>query len=93
MKSLWMSKACIKNTASSMNWIFVCVEGWDLSKKVLWVSVGQLAENLQAVKVCGQKKKILPLCMLQSDATVPGWVAEFLPTDTHSTSLERSHPP
>ena len=30
--------------------------GLDLSKEVLWVSVGQRAADLQAVKVGGQKK-------------------------------------
>ena len=30
--------------------------GLDLSKEVLWVSVGQRAAELQAVKVGGQKK-------------------------------------
>ena len=35
-------------------------EGFDLSKEVLWVSVGQRAAELPAVKVRGQKK-ILPL--------------------------------
>ena len=34
--------------------------GLDLSKEVLWVSVGQRAAVLQAVKVGGQKK-ILPI--------------------------------
>ena len=34
----------------------------DLSKVVLWVSVGQLAAKLQAVKV-GGVKKILPRSM------------------------------
>ena len=34
--------------------------GMGLSKEVLWVSVGQLASKLQAVKV-GGLKKIVPL--------------------------------
>ena len=34
--------------------------GLDLSKEVLWVSVGQRAAELQAVKVGGQQK-ILPV--------------------------------
>ena len=38
----------------------VCFKrGLDLSKEILWVSVGQLAANLQTVKV-GGLKKILP---------------------------------
>ena len=36
--------------------------GLDLSKEALWVSVGQLAAKLQAVKV-GGVKKILPRSM------------------------------
>ena len=38
------------------------LRGLDLSKEVLWVSVGQLAAKLQAVKV-GGVKKILPRSM------------------------------
>ena len=40
------------------NWINK--EGLDLSKMVLWVSVGQRAAELRAVKVGGQKN-ILPI--------------------------------
>ena len=43
-----------------MNWNYACEGGWDLSKDVLWVFVGQLAAKLQAVKV-GGLEKILPL--------------------------------
>ena len=35
--------------------------GLDLSKEVLWVSFGQRAADLRAVKVGGQKR-ILPIC-------------------------------
>ena len=41
--------------------LVVCFKGsLDLSKEVLWASVGQRAAVLQAVKV-GRKKKILPI--------------------------------
>ena len=36
----------------------VIKEGLDLSKEVLWVSVGQRAAELRAVKVGGEKKII-----------------------------------
>ena len=39
--------------------------GLDLSKEVLWVSVGQRVAELQAVKVGGQKK-ILPTCLARA---------------------------
>ena len=53
MRSLWQSITCIKNPFSPFNLDWVCWRGWDLFKEVLWVSVGQLAANLQAVKVGG----------------------------------------
>ena len=56
MRTLWLSITCIKNPFSPLNWTWVCLGGWDLSKEVLWVSVGQLASKLQAVKVGGLKK-------------------------------------
>ena len=49
MRSLWQSITCIKNPTSPLNWIWVCKGGWDLSKEVLRVFVGQLASRLQAV--------------------------------------------
>ena len=54
-----MRKTYIKNLASPLILIFVCLGGLDLSKEVLWVYVRQLAAKLQAVKV-GGLKKILP---------------------------------
>ena len=50
----------IKSAARVLNRDCVNQEGLDLSKNVLWVSVGQGAADLQAVKVGGQKK-ILPI--------------------------------
>ena len=50
----------IKSTARVFNRNCVNKGGLDLSKNVLWVSVGQGAADLRAVKVGGQKK-ILPI--------------------------------
>ena len=49
----------IKSAARVLNRKFVNKGGLDLSKNVLWVSVGQVAVDLQAVKF-GVQKKILP---------------------------------
>ena len=46
----------IKSAARVLNRDCVNKRGLDLSKNVLWVSVGQGAADLQAVKVGGQKK-------------------------------------
>ena len=46
----------IKSTARILNRVFVNKGGLDLSKSVLWVSVGQGAADLRVVKVGGQKK-------------------------------------
>ena len=59
MRSLWMEMKYIKSAARLLNRDWVNKGGLDLSKKVLWVSVGQRAADLRAVKVGGQKK-ILP---------------------------------
>ena len=47
-----MHKTCIKNSACPLG-------GCNCSKEELWVSIGQLAAKLKAVKAGGQKK-ILP---------------------------------
>ena len=49
-----------KSAARVLNRDFVNQGGLDPSKEVLWVSVGQRAADLRAVKVGGQKK-ILPI--------------------------------
>ena len=51
----------VKSASRLLNRIYVNKGGLDLSKEVLWVSVGQRAAELRAVKVGGQKK-ILPIC-------------------------------
>ena len=50
----------IKSAARVLNRDCVNKGGLDLSKEVLWVSVGQRAPELQALKVGGQQK-ILPI--------------------------------
>ena len=59
MGSLRQGKAYPKNAASLLDRVCVNRRGLDLSKEVLWVSVGQRAAKIQAVKV-GDLKKILP---------------------------------
>ena len=51
-----MEIKCIKSAARLLNKDCVNKGGLDLSKEVLWVSVGQRAAVLQAVKVGGQNK-------------------------------------
>ena len=51
-----MEIKCIKSAARLLNINCVNKGGLDLSKEVLWVSVGQRALDLRAVKVGGQKK-------------------------------------
>ena len=49
----------IKSAARLLNRVGVNKRGLDLSKEVLWVSVGEMAAELPAIKV-GGLKKILP---------------------------------
>ena len=49
----------IKSAARVLNRNCVNKRGLDLSKNVLWVSVGQMAADLRAFKVGGQKKILL----------------------------------
>ena len=51
-----MEIKCIKIAPRLLNKDCVNKGGLDLSKEVLWVSVGQRAAVLQAVKVGGKKK-------------------------------------
>ena len=51
-----MEMKYIKSAARVLNRNCVNKGGLDLSKSVLWVSIGQGAANLWAVKVGGQKK-------------------------------------
>ena len=53
----------LKSAARLLNRDFVNRKGVDLSKEVLWVSVGQSAAGIPAIKVRGLKK---------NSATQPG---------------------
>ena len=55
-----MEMKCIKRAARLLEIDCVNKGGLDLSKEALWVSVGERAAVLWAVKVGGQKK-ILPI--------------------------------
>ena len=55
-----MGMKCIKSAARVLDIDYVNTRDLYLSKEVLWASVCQRAEVLQAVKVRGQKKKIQP---------------------------------
>ena len=63
----------IKSAARIINRDCVNKRSLDLSKNILWVSVGEWAADLQAVKVEGQKKNsaerpgLNPLCLQQAD--------------------------
>ena len=50
-----MEKKYIKSAARVLNRNCVNKGGLDLSKEVLWVSVGQRASDLQAIKAGGKK--------------------------------------
>ena len=50
-----MEKKYIKSAARLLN----SKRGLDLSKEMLWVSIGQRRADLQAVKVGGRKKILL----------------------------------
>ena len=54
-----MEMKYIESAARVLNRNCVNKGGLDLSKNVLWVSVGQRAADLRAVKVGGQKKNLL----------------------------------
>ena len=107
MRSLWMEIKYIKSTARLLDRDWVNKGGLDLSKEVLWVSVGQRAADLRAVKVGGQQI-ILPISLVRTRFARAGLIgrifcwpltltahrfAALWPTETHSTSLERSKPP
>ena len=59
IRVLWTEIKYNKSAAKLLDRVWDNKGGLDLSKEVLWVSVGQRAPELQAVKVGGQQK-ILP---------------------------------
>ena len=82
MKSLWQTITCIKSPSIPLNLTCVCWRSWDLSKEVLWVSVGQLASKLQALNVQGLKK-ILPISGPRATQVRIGRSAEFFSNLEH----------
>ena len=107
MRVLWMEIKYTKSAARLLNRVWVNKGGLDVSKEVLWDSVGQRVAVLQAVKVGGQKE-ILPIARVRTRIARAGLIgriffwpptltacktAALWPTETHSTSLERSKPP
>ena len=60
-----MEIRCFISVARLLNRDWVNKGGLDLSKEVLWVSVGQWATELWAAKVGGQQK-ILPISHAQA---------------------------
>ena len=106
MRVFQTEKKSIKRAFTLLNRDCVNRRGLDLSKEVLWISVGQRAAELQAVKVGGQKN-FLPIGPVRTRITRAGQIgriffwpptltahssAALWPTETHSTSLERSKP-
>ena len=79
MRSLWMKIEYIKSAARLLNKDWVNKRGLDLSEKVLWVSVGQGAADLWAVKV-GGKKKFCHLALLKSNAPLKAEQQNFFQT-------------
>ena len=77
MRSLCTEIKCNKSAARLLNIDCVIKGGLDLSKEVLWVSVGQRAAVLQAVKVGGQKK-ILPISPAQAIRVQTGAIGRIL---------------
>ena len=66
----------VKSAARLLNKKRVNKRGLDLSKEVLWVSVGQRAAVLQAVKVGGQKK-ILPIAPVRTRIARAGLIGRI----------------
>ena len=54
-----MEIKCTKSAARPLDIDCVNEGGLDLSKEVLWASVGQRAAELPAIKVGGQKKLLI----------------------------------
>ena len=86
MRSLWIGKTYIKNSFSPLNWN-LCWEGWNLSKMLLWVSVGQLAAKLQAVKIGGLKKILPPAHLEQHECSPPGFDSRTIGSSSNFDSL------
>ena len=73
MRALWTEVKYIKTVKQ----ILCQQRALDLSKEVLWVSVGQRTAELPAVKVQG-KKKICRLAKFEPASPASGQLAQFL---------------
>ena len=72
MGSLSQGKTYPKNAVSLLKRVCVNRGGLDLSKEVLWVSVGQRAAKIQTFKL-GDLKKILPCSPPRTSRVWPGF--------------------
>ena len=75
----------VKSAAKLLNRDWINYGGLDLSKEVLWVSVGQKKAELQAVKVGGQNK-FYSLVRFEPALPTPGQAAEFFLTSNFDSS-------
>ena len=66
-----MEMKYVKSASRLLNRVWVNIRGLDLSKEVLWVSVGQRVAELRAVKVRDQEK-ILLLSLAQAKQVQTG---------------------
>ena len=71
-----MEIKCIKSAARLLDIDCVNKGGLDLFKEVLWVSVGQKAAVLKAVKVGGQKE-ILPIAPVRTRIARAGLIGRI----------------
>ena len=71
-----MGMKYIKSATSLLDRDWVNKRGLDLSKEVLWVSVGEKAAELRAIKVGGQKK-FCRSALRRWSGFEPGRSAEF----------------
>ena len=107
MRSFWTEIKYVKKAARLLDRSHVNKRGLDLSNEVLWVSVGQRTVKILAFKV-ESWKKILPIGLAWAKQVqtrkvgiilfcpptlIAGSSGALWPTETQSTSLERSKPP
>ena len=81
-----MEIKCIESAARLLNIDCVNKRGLDLSKEVLWVSVGQRAAELRAVKV-GVQKKFCQLVQRGRSGFKPGQLENFFFLTSNFDSL------
>ena len=71
MRVLWTEIKYLKSAARPLDRNYFIKGDLDLSEEVLWVSVGQRAAELRAIKV-GDQKKILPIGPVRTRITRAG---------------------